>query len=75
MDGSSKMYVVVICYGCGRFLLAKGDQKTKRCPYCDSRLKLDRTRKLVYVKTAQEASNYLRALKNRQKNKKTEYSL
>jgi uncharacterized CHY-type Zn-finger protein len=62
------MYVVVICYGCGRFLLAKGYQKSKRCPYCESQLKLDKTRKLVHVKTAKEASNYLRALKNRQKN-------
>jgi rRNA maturation endonuclease Nob1 len=68
MDGSRKMYVVVICYGCGRFLLAKGDQKSKRCPHCESQLKLDKTRKLVHVKTAQEASNYMRALKNRQKN-------
>jgi DNA-directed RNA polymerase subunit RPC12/RpoP len=60
------MYVVVVCYGCGRFLLAKGNQKTKRCPYCDVRLTLDKTKKLVHVKTAQEASNYLRELKNSQ---------
>jgi len=62
------MYVVVVCYGCGRFLLAKGTQKTKTCPYCEARLTLDKTKKLVHVKTAQEASNYLRALKNRQLN-------
>jgi DNA-directed RNA polymerase subunit RPC12/RpoP len=62
------MYVVVVCYGCGRFLLAKGIQKTKRCPYCEVRLRLEKTKKLVHVKTAQEASNYLRELKNRQSN-------
>jgi DNA-directed RNA polymerase subunit RPC12/RpoP len=62
------MYVVVVCYGCGRFLLAKGAQKTKRCPYCEAQLTLDKTKKMVHVKTAQEASNCIRALKNRQMN-------
>jgi hypothetical protein len=62
------MYVVVVCYSCGRFLLATGMQKTKRCPYCEVRLRLDKTKKLVHVKTVQEASNYLRELKIRQLN-------
>lgn len=57
------MYVVIVCYGCGRFLLAKGAQKTKCCPYCAARLKLVSAKKIVHVKTAQEASNYIRALK------------
>ncbi|UCC57644.1 MAG: DUF1922 domain-containing protein [Candidatus Bathyarchaeum sp.] len=59
------MYIVVVCYGCGRFLLAKSNQKTKGCPYCETRLKLIKTKKVAQVKTAQEASNYLRALKER----------
>jgi DNA-directed RNA polymerase subunit RPC12/RpoP len=59
------MYVVIVCYSCGRFLLAKGDQKTKRCPYCAARLTLTKTKKIAYMKTAQEASNYIRALKGR----------
>jgi DNA-directed RNA polymerase subunit RPC12/RpoP len=62
------MFVVVICYGCGRFLLAKSDQKTKRCPYCSTRLTLYKTKKVVTVKTAQEASQYIRALKGKKKN-------
>ena len=62
------MYVLIVCYCCGRFLLAKGTQKTKRCPYCECRLSLDKTKKLVHVKTAQEASNCLRTLKNRHLN-------
>jgi len=57
------MYVVIVCYGCGRFLLVKGTQKTKRCPYCAARLKLVSAKKFAQVKTAQEASNYIRALK------------
>jgi DNA-directed RNA polymerase subunit RPC12/RpoP len=59
------MYVVMVCYGCGRFLLAKAAQKTKRCPYCAARLKLVKAKKVAHVKTAQEASQYIRALKGR----------
>jgi len=59
------MYVVIVCYSCGRFLLAKNIQKTKRCPYCAGRLTLIKAKKVAHVKTAQEASNYIRALKNK----------
>jgi rRNA maturation endonuclease Nob1 len=59
------MYVVLICYGCGRFLLAEATQKTKRCPYCATQLKLDKTKKAAHLKTAQEASHYIRALKRK----------
>ena len=57
------MYLVIVCYGCGRFLLAKATQKTKRCPYCAVRLNVVSAKKIAQVKTAQEASNYIRALK------------
>jgi DNA-directed RNA polymerase subunit RPC12/RpoP len=57
------MFMVVVCYGCGRFLLAKSTQKTKRCTYCETRLTLIKAKKLAQVETAQEASNYLRAIK------------
>jgi DNA-directed RNA polymerase subunit RPC12/RpoP len=61
------MYMVIVCYGCGQLLLAKTGQKTKRCPYCDARLVLDKTRKVVHVKTAQKASSVIRALKRKEK--------
>jgi DNA-directed RNA polymerase subunit RPC12/RpoP len=59
------MYVVFICLDCGQILLAKAIQKTKRCPNCSTRLKLVEAKKIAYLKTAQEASNYLRALKRK----------
>jgi len=59
------MYVVIVCYGCGRFLLAKATQKTKRCPYCAAQLKLVKAKKVAHLKTAQEASHYIRALKGK----------
>ncbi|MBA7652684.1 hypothetical protein ES703_60523 [subsurface metagenome] len=45
------MYVVFVCYNCGRFLLAKSTQKTRRCPYCEARLTLIKT-KIVYIVSA-----------------------
>jgi DNA-directed RNA polymerase subunit RPC12/RpoP len=60
------MYMVVVCYGCGQLLLAKSGQKTRRCPYCDARLVLDKTKKVVHVKTAQKASSVIRALKRKE---------
>ena len=64
------MYVVIVCYKCGQFLLAKADQKTRQCAYCEKRLILDKTKKVASAKTAQEASVLIRALK-RKKNVKT----
>jgi len=60
------MYIVVVCYKCGQLLLAKTGQKTRRCPYCEARLVLDKTKKVAHVKTAKEASNVIRALKRKE---------
>jgi hypothetical protein len=59
------MYMVVVCYGCGRFLLARGAQKTKMCPYCAVRLTLTKAKKVAYLETAREASDYIRELKGK----------
>ena len=64
------MYVVIVCYKCGQLLLAKTDQKTRQCSYCETRLILDKTKKVASAKTAQEASILIRAMK-RKKNVKT----
>lgn len=63
------MYLVIICYKCGRYLLAKGDQKTRQCPYCEARLVLNRAKKIVTAKTAEQASNFLRSLKEKHRTK------
>jgi len=60
------MYMVVVCYNCGQFLLATTSQKTRRCPYCEARLVLDKTKKVAHIKTAQEASRLIRALKSKE---------
>ncbi len=60
------MYMVVVCYRCGRLLLAKVDQKTRTCHYCETRLILNKTKKVAYVKTARQASNFIRVLKSKE---------
>jgi len=57
------MYMVVVCYNCGRFLLAKIGQKTKRCPYCGTRLVLRRAKKVASAKGSREALNLIQTLK------------
>jgi len=59
------MYLVILCYNCGQLLLAKTSQKTRRCPYCETQLVLDKTKKVAHTKTAKEASNLIRALKRK----------
>ena len=59
------MYLVIICYKCGQLLLAKTNQKTRRCPYCEARLVLDKTKKVARTKNSLEASDLVRALKRR----------
>jgi len=57
------MYLVIVCYNCGQFLLAKTGQKTRRCPYCETQLILDKAKKVAHTKNAQKASNIIRTLK------------
>jgi DNA-directed RNA polymerase subunit RPC12/RpoP len=61
------MYLVIVCYNCGQLLLAKAGQKTRRCPYCETRLVLHKAKNVAHTKTAQEASSLIRALKRKNK--------
>ena len=61
------MYVVIVCYNCGQFLLAKTEQKTKRCPYCETRLVLEKAKKVASAKNTQQALNLVQALKRRKR--------
>lgn len=54
---------VVVCSKCGGFLLAKADQRTRTCPYCGSRVAVERAKKLGSAKTSLEASTLLQKLK------------
>jgi len=59
------MYIVIVCYKCGQLLLAKTNQKTRTCPYCETQLILNKTKKVAHIKNPKEAPNYIRALKRK----------
>lgn len=62
-----KTHAIVVCYKCGRYLLAKMDQKTRQCPYCETKLDLGKTKIIASAKTAREASNLIRTMKDAKK--------
>ncbi len=55
--------VIVVCSKCGGLLLAKAEQKTRTCPYCGSKVEIEKAKKLASAKNAYEASTILRKLK------------
>jgi DNA-directed RNA polymerase subunit RPC12/RpoP len=57
-------YIIVTCSKCGGFLLATAEQKTRTCPYCGSKVILDKARKVASAKNAYNASMVLRKLKD-----------
>jgi len=56
-------FLIVACSRCGRLLLAKTGQKTRTCPYCGSKVALDKAKKLASAVNAYEASELLQKLK------------
>jgi DNA-directed RNA polymerase subunit RPC12/RpoP len=56
-------FLIVVCERCGGLLLAKDEQKTRTCPYCGSKVAIQKAKKVASTKTALEASTILRKLK------------
>jgi len=61
------MHAIIVCYKCGQYLLAKMNQKTRQCPYCEAKLILEKTKIIASAKTAREASNLIRKMKDAKK--------
>jgi len=59
-------YVVFMCSGCGRFLIAKAEQKTKQCNYCGVSVVLWRAKKVAEAGSAREALRVAQDFKMRQ---------
>jgi len=57
------VFLIVVCSRCGGFLLAKAEQKARTCPYCGSKVALDKAKKVASAQNANEASVILRKLK------------
>jgi DNA-directed RNA polymerase subunit RPC12/RpoP len=58
-----KSFLVVVCGKCGGFLLAEAGQKTRTCPYCGSKVFLEKAKKVASTSNIHEASMILRKLK------------
>ena len=57
--------VIVVCNRCGGLLMAAVNQKTRKCPYCDSRVNVQRAKRVASAENAFKASEMLRAIKRR----------
>jgi len=64
MVASLMSFLIVVCGRCGGFLLARTEQKTRTCPYCGSKVALDKAKKIASAGNAYEASKILRKLKS-----------
>jgi len=59
------VYLIVVCGGCGRLLVADAVNKSRRCPYCGVRVWLARAKRVGSAETAREASELVRYLKRK----------
>lgn len=64
------MYLVIVCGGCGRLLVADGAAKSRSCPYCGVRVWLSKAKRLGKADTAREASDLVQYLKTKQGEKR-----
>jgi DNA-directed RNA polymerase subunit RPC12/RpoP len=67
MPTPKKHYLVVECSNCKRFLLAASDKKTRTCPYCGKRVKLEDARIAAKSESSEEARLALQELKLRER--------
>ena len=68
------IYIIVVCGECGGYLLAKGHQKTRTCPYCSSKVVLEKAKKVASAENANKASALLRKLKEKALQKREKLS-
>jgi len=64
MEGE-RLYLVIMCYGCGKLVLVKAEQRTKVCPYCQKRILVEKARKIANVSSPREASEIIQMLKKK----------
>lgn len=58
-------FVIVVCGKCGGLLAAKVEQKTRTCPYCGSKIFLEKSKHVAVANDAREASATLKMLKTK----------
>lgn len=58
-------YVIAICSNCGGYFLARSEQKTKTCPYCNSKIILQKAKKVASASDVKKATALLKSLKEK----------
>lgn len=66
MPNPKKHYLVVACTSCGRFLLAASDKRTRSCPYCGKRVRIEDARVIARSESAREARLVLQEAKTQE---------
>jgi DNA-directed RNA polymerase subunit RPC12/RpoP len=56
---------IITCNRCGGLFLAADNQKTRTCPYCNTRVDVTKAKKVASAKNAFEASELLREIKSK----------
>jgi len=56
--------LIMKCTKCGGYMLSTKTQKTKLCPYCNTKVNLQRAQQIAGANSASEASEMLRKLKS-----------
>ncbi|UCE95530.1 MAG: DUF1922 domain-containing protein [Candidatus Bathyarchaeota archaeon] len=59
------MYLIIICSGCGRLLIADASTKSRKCPYCGIKVWLSKAKKVGRAEKAIEASVLVQQLKRK----------
>jgi len=57
------IFLIIVCSRCGGFLLAKAEHKTRTCPYCGSKVNIEKVKKVASAESSHQASEILRKLK------------
>ncbi len=57
------MYLIVVCGGCGRLLVADAAKKSRLCAYCGFKVLLTNARRVASAETSREASELVQHLK------------
>jgi DNA-directed RNA polymerase subunit RPC12/RpoP len=57
--------LIVVCSCCGGLLMTAVDQKTRTCPYCGSRVNVQKAQRVASAENAFKASEILREIKRK----------
>ncbi|MEM2123047.1 MAG: DUF1922 domain-containing protein [Candidatus Bathyarchaeia archaeon] len=61
------VFIILACDKCGQTLLARGENRTRRCPYCGNLIKITRLNIVASTEDAETARELLKSYKLRKR--------